>query len=93
MVLGLWLIVSPRLLKFAANMNTMWTHVVLGVLVTAVSVWALWDYRRNPMHMYDRRKGWSRARRLNADPSGLAMRIDAPIAQQRGLNGRACRRY
>jgi len=47
--------VSPWLLQFAANMNAMWTHVVLGVLVTAVSAWALWDYRR--MHMYDREKG------------------------------------
>lgn len=34
--------------SFAANMNAMWTHVVLGVLVTAVSAWALWDYRRYP---------------------------------------------
>ncbi|KSV83787.1 hypothetical protein N184_34410 [Sinorhizobium sp. GL28] len=40
--------VSPWLLQFAANMNAMWTHVVLGVLVTAVSARALWDYRRNP---------------------------------------------
>ncbi|MET4689461.1 SPW repeat domain-containing protein [Sinorhizobium fredii] len=43
-----WLMVSPWLLQFAANMNAMWTYVVLGVLVTTVSAWALWDYRRNP---------------------------------------------
>ncbi|TIV09197.1 MAG: hypothetical protein E5W02_21910, partial [Mesorhizobium sp.] len=31
-VLGLWLIVSPWLLGFAADTNVMTTHVVLGVL-------------------------------------------------------------
>ncbi|AUX78576.1 SPW repeat protein [Sinorhizobium fredii] len=48
LVLGIWLIVSPWLLQFATNINAMWTHVVLGVLVAAVSAWALWDYRQNP---------------------------------------------
>ncbi|PDT43717.1 SPW repeat protein [Sinorhizobium fredii] len=48
LVLGLWLIVSPWLLQFATNINAMWTHVVLGVLVAVVSAWALWDYRQNP---------------------------------------------
>jgi predicted MFS family arabinose efflux permease len=48
LVLGVWLIVSPWLLQFAANMNAMWTHVVLGALVAAVSAWALWDNRQNP---------------------------------------------
>jgi SPW repeat len=48
LVFGLWLIVSPWLLEFAADVNAMWTHVVVGVLVAAVSVWALWDYRQNP---------------------------------------------
>lgn len=51
LVLGLWLIVSPWLLQFAANMNAMWTRVVLGALVAAVSAWALWDNRQNP-HAY-----------------------------------------
>lgn len=48
LVLGLWLVVSPWLLGFATNMNAMWTHVILGVLVAAVSAWALWDYRQHP---------------------------------------------
>lgn len=48
LVLGLWLIVSPWLLGFAANVNVMWTHVIVGVLVAAVSAWAVWDYRQNP---------------------------------------------
>jgi hypothetical protein len=48
LVLGLWLIVSPWLLQFAANVSAMWTHVVVGVLVAAVAAWAVWDYRQNP---------------------------------------------
>ena len=47
-VLGLWLIVSPWLLRFAANMNATWTHVVMGVLVAAVSAWAIWGHRQTP---------------------------------------------
>lgn len=35
--LGLWLVISPWVLEFTANVNAMWTHVVLGVLVAAVS--------------------------------------------------------
>jgi len=48
LMLGLWLIVSPWLLGFAANVNAMWTHVVVGVLVAVISAWAVWDYRQNP---------------------------------------------
>ncbi|WP_026620776.1 hypothetical protein M728_004745 (plasmid) [Ensifer sp. WSM1721] len=47
MVIGLWLIVSPWLLGFMANVNAMWTHVILGVLVAAISAWAVWDYRHH----------------------------------------------
>lgn len=50
MVIGLWLIVSPWLLGFVANMNAMWTHVILGVLVAALSAWAVWDYRHPQSH-------------------------------------------
>ena len=48
LVVGLWLIVSPWLLGFAANVNAMGTHVVLGVLVVAASAWAVWDHRHHP---------------------------------------------
>ena len=48
LVVGLWLIVSPLLLGFAANANAMWTHVVLGALVVVVSAWAVWDERQHP---------------------------------------------
>ncbi|SFP35517.1 SPW repeat-containing protein [Mesorhizobium sp. NFR06] len=50
LVLGLWLIVSPWLLKFAADTNVMATHVVLGVLVVAASAWAVWDIRHPHAH-------------------------------------------
>jgi len=48
MALGFWLVISPWLLAFAANLNAMWTHVVIGVLVAALSAWALWAYRQDP---------------------------------------------
>ncbi|WP_155251019.1 SPW repeat protein [Sinorhizobium meliloti] len=47
-VIGIWLVVAPWLLGFAPNANAMWTHVVLGLLVAAISAWALWDERQNP---------------------------------------------
>jgi len=46
--LGVWLIIAPWALGFAASMNAMWTHVVLGVLAVALSAWALWDWRHTP---------------------------------------------
>jgi len=49
-VLGLWLIVSPWLLHFAADRNTMITHVILGMLVVAASAWAVWDVRHPHAH-------------------------------------------
>lgn len=48
MVLGIWLVVAPWLLDFATNANAMWTHVVVGLLVAAISAWALWDERQHP---------------------------------------------
>ena len=50
LVIGLWLIVSPWLLGFAASTNVMATHVVLGVLVAAASAWAVWDFRHPHAH-------------------------------------------
>lgn len=48
LALGVWLAVSPWVLQVAANVSAMWTHVVLGLLVAAVSAWALWDNQENP---------------------------------------------
>lgn len=47
-VLGLWLVASPWLLGFAAARHAMWAHVVIGVLVAAMSAWAVWEYRHGP---------------------------------------------
>ncbi|MDW6024121.1 SPW repeat protein [Mesorhizobium sp. BAC0120] len=47
-VLGLWLIVSPWVLRFAADTHAMWTHVILGILVAAVAAWAVWGHRHIP---------------------------------------------
>ena len=48
LVLGVWLIISPWVLGFAGDMNARWTHVILGVLVAAVSAWAIWGHRHMP---------------------------------------------
>lgn len=50
LVLGLWLIVSPWILGFAANVNAMWTSIILGLLVAAVSIWAVWDIHHPHAH-------------------------------------------
>ncbi|AVA26542.1 SPW repeat protein (plasmid) [Rhizobium sp. CB3171] len=50
MALGLWSIASPWLLGFATNVSAMWTDVVLGVLIFAVSLWAVWDVHHPHAH-------------------------------------------
>lgn len=50
LALGLWLAASPWLLGFTANMNVMWTNVVLGLLVVVVSLWAVWDHHHPHAH-------------------------------------------
>ncbi|CAN7220780.1 SPW repeat protein [Phyllobacterium sp. LjRoot231] len=50
LVLGIWLIASPWVLSFTANVNAMWTHVILGLLVVAVSAWAVWDVHHPHAH-------------------------------------------
>ena len=50
LVLGVWLIVSPWLLRFTADTHATATHVVLGVLVVAASAWAVWDVRHPHAH-------------------------------------------
>jgi hypothetical protein len=47
MIAGFWLVIAP-FLDFASHVEAMWTHVVLGLLVAAISAWALWDERQNP---------------------------------------------
>ncbi len=47
-ILGLWLIISPWVLGFAANGPAMFSHVVLGVIIAVVSAWTAWDYHQHP---------------------------------------------
>jgi hypothetical protein len=39
--LGLWLIVSPYLLGFAAQINATVNHVIVGIIVAALAVWTV----------------------------------------------------
>lgn len=48
LIAGLWLIASPWLLGFAAEVNAMWTHVIIGILVAVMSAWAVWGHRNIP---------------------------------------------
>ncbi|TCU20145.1 SPW repeat protein [Rhizobium sullae] len=50
LVLGLWMVVSPWVLGFTANASAMWTAVVMGVLIAAVSLWAVWDVHHPQAH-------------------------------------------
>ncbi|MBV9568924.1 MAG: SPW repeat protein [Hyphomicrobiales bacterium] len=47
-LLGIWLIIAPWVLSFAANPHALWAHVVLGVITAIVSFWSVWDYRHTP---------------------------------------------
>lgn len=48
LALGLWLVASPWMLGFAANLAAFRTHIALGVLIAGVAAWAVWDYRHEP---------------------------------------------
>lgn len=41
MALGVWMIISPWVLQFAAEKNIMMNAVITGVLVTALAAWAI----------------------------------------------------
>ena len=45
---GIWVVVSPWILGFAAITFAMWVHVVLGLLVAAAAAWELWEVRHQP---------------------------------------------
>jgi hypothetical protein len=48
LVVGLWVLVAPWILGFAANPVAMWSHVVVGLVVAALSAGAGWYVHRNP---------------------------------------------
>lgn len=48
LIAGIWVVVSPWILGFAAITNAMWTHVVIGLLVAAAAAWEIWEVRHQP---------------------------------------------
>ena len=50
-VLGAWLIISPWLLAYAVMGAAAWNHVIVGLLVLALSSWSIWHFRRLPLEI------------------------------------------
>ena len=48
LILGVWAIVSPFALGFAADTTAMWTHVVIGLAVAILAAVELWTVMRQP---------------------------------------------
>ena len=50
LILGLWVMVSPWVLGFAAMAAAMWGHVVIGAAIVALAALELWmsDYHHTP---------------------------------------------
>lgn len=42
LIVGLWVIVSPWVLHFSANIQAMWTNVIVGVVVAALAAYEIW---------------------------------------------------
>ncbi len=47
-VMSGWLIMSPWLFNYAAMAPAAWNHVVVGMLVLALSGWSIWHFRHHP---------------------------------------------
>jgi hypothetical protein len=47
-VLGVWAVVAPWILGFAAVASAMWSHVGIGLAVVAVMAVELWMMHRDP---------------------------------------------
>ncbi len=48
MVMSVLLIMSPWLFDYAAMAPAAWNHVVVGLLVLALSGWSVWHFRHHP---------------------------------------------
>jgi len=48
LLLGIWVIVAPWVLGFAAITAAMSAHVVLGLLIAASAAWEIWEVRHGP---------------------------------------------
>lgn len=45
-VLGIWLVVAPWILGFAAVSAAVWNHVIVGLVIVLAADWELWDVRQ-----------------------------------------------
>ena len=48
LLLGVWAIISPFVLGFAADTTAMWTHVVIGLVVAVLAAVELWSVMHQP---------------------------------------------
>jgi uncharacterized membrane protein HdeD (DUF308 family) len=48
LIAGIWVVVAPWILGFAAITAAMVTHVVIGLLVAAAAAWEIWEVRHRP---------------------------------------------
>jgi len=48
LVVGLWALVSPWVLGFAANTPAMYSHVIIGLVVAVLSAGVGWYFHNNP---------------------------------------------
>jgi hypothetical protein len=42
LIVGLWVVVSPWVLSFSANVTAMWTHIVIGAVVAILAGVEIW---------------------------------------------------
>jgi nitric oxide reductase large subunit len=49
LVLGLWAVISPWLLGFAAMAAATWVHVIAGIVVAALAAGSLWFTHNRPL--------------------------------------------
>ncbi len=47
-LLGVWLVISPWILGYAAVAAAMWNHVIVGIVCAALAIWATWQARQQP---------------------------------------------
>ena len=48
LVLGLWVLVSPWVLSFAAQTTARWAHVIVGLIVAVLAGLKLWFMHQTP---------------------------------------------
>lgn len=50
LVLGIWVVIAPFVLGFAAAASATWTHVILGLAVAILAAVELWSVTHEPSH-------------------------------------------